>query len=94
LNAFIGGACRELHRLSVDDAVNPVSLCSSSVRPPVGRKEKFPMEQLLQYRHSAVVQPYIQAKMCLAAGLELCVEKGQPQLGYQALARGYALCHR
>jgi hypothetical protein len=52
------------------------------------------MEQLLQYRHSEVVQPYIQAKMCLAAGLELCVEKGQPQLGYQALARGYAFCHR
>lgn len=52
------------------------------------------MKQLLEYRHSEVVQPYIQAKLCLAAGLELCCVKGQPKLGYQALARGYALCHR
>jgi hypothetical protein len=56
-------ARRELHRLCVHDAANPVATFSSSVKPPVGRDERFPMEQLLQYRASAVVQPYTQAKM-------------------------------
>jgi hypothetical protein len=51
------------------------------------------MQQLLQYGHCEAVQPYIQAKLCLKAGLELCLQ-GQPELGYHALARGYALCHR
>lgn len=76
------------------DAANPASAFSRSAAGPAGWPDRFPLEQLLQYSHSEAVQPYIQAKMLLYTGLELCLERGQHQLGCQALARGYALCHR
>jgi hypothetical protein len=48
----------------------------------------------MQYSHSEAVQPYIVASTCLARGLELCLVQGEPELGYQALGHGYAICHR
>lgn len=52
------------------------------------------MKQLMQYKDSAAIQPYITAKHCNATGVKLCLEMGQVELGCRALAAGLAVCHR
>lgn len=90
---LLHNGCRELLKLH-EGCRQPCQCLQQKRGWPAGWPDRFPLEQLLQYSHSEAVQPYIQAKMLLYTGLELCLERGQHQLGYQALARGYALCHR
>lgn len=81
---------RSTHQLYQKQQSNP----AQPFRARSTAHEKFPMEQLMQYKDSAVIQPYITAKRYNTTGVQLCLELGQVELGCRALAAGLAACHR
>ena len=73
----------ELHKLLIHERDNRTTWGDTSA--PVN---KYPLDQLEQYKNSVVVQPYIEATLCYCNGLYAIMEGGDWDKGIPMVAKG------